>query len=45
MAIKHEAREPSTKPAVWARSEPGMVRAGPARISEPGSDMKLGTVG
>jgi hypothetical protein len=23
MANKHEAREPDTKPAVWARSEPG----------------------
>jgi hypothetical protein len=26
MANKHEAREPDTKPAVWARSEPGMAR-------------------
>jgi hypothetical protein len=30
---KHEAREPGTKPAVWARSEPGTTRfyAGPGR--------------
>jgi hypothetical protein len=26
MANKHEAREPDMKPAVWARSEPGMTR-------------------
>jgi hypothetical protein len=50
MANKHEAREPSTKPVVWARSEPDTARfyAGPgrsARISGPGSDRKLGTVG
>jgi hypothetical protein len=34
MAIKHEARDPGTKPAVWARSEPGMARfcAGPGRL-------------
>jgi hypothetical protein len=25
MAKKHEAREPGTKPAFWARSEPGTV--------------------
>jgi hypothetical protein len=31
MANKHEAREPGTKPAVWARSEPDKTRfdAGP----------------
>jgi hypothetical protein len=31
MSNKHEAREPGTKPAVWARSEPGTPRfyAGP----------------
>jgi hypothetical protein len=45
MSNKHEAREPGTKPVFWARSEPGMARAGPARISGPGSDRKLGTVG
>jgi hypothetical protein len=34
MANKHEAREPDTKPAVWARSEPGTIRfyAGPGRL-------------
>jgi hypothetical protein len=26
MANKHEAREPGTKPAVWARSESGTTR-------------------
>jgi hypothetical protein len=26
MANKHEAHEPGTKPAVWARSEPGTTR-------------------
>jgi hypothetical protein len=33
MANKHEAREPDTKPAVWARSEPGTARfyAGPGQ--------------
>jgi hypothetical protein len=36
MANKHEAREPSTKPVVWARSELGTTRfyVGPGR---PGS--------
>jgi hypothetical protein len=38
MANKHEAREPDTKPAVWARSEPGMD-------NRPGADRKLGTGG
>jgi hypothetical protein len=35
MTNKHEAREPSTKPVVWARSEPDMARfyAGLARPS------------
>jgi hypothetical protein len=30
---KHEAREPDTKPAVWARTEPGTTRfyTGPGR--------------
>jgi hypothetical protein len=34
MTNKHEAREPGTKPAVRARSEPGtaQVYAGPARL-------------
>jgi hypothetical protein len=52
MANKHEAREPGTKHAVWAWSEPGTarfyvgpVRPGPTGISGPGSDKKLGTVG
>jgi hypothetical protein len=33
MSNKHEAREPGTKPAVWARSEPGTARfyASPCR--------------
>jgi hypothetical protein len=33
MTNKHEAHEPGTKPAVWARSEPGTARfyAGPDR--------------
>jgi hypothetical protein len=49
MANKHEACEPGTKPAVWARSEPDTVRfyAGPGRPGtnkRPGSDKKLGTV-
>jgi hypothetical protein len=26
MANKHEAGDPGTKPAVWARSEPGTAR-------------------
>jgi hypothetical protein len=26
MANKHEAREPGTKPAVWAQSEPSTTR-------------------
>jgi hypothetical protein len=35
MANKHEAREPGTKPGVWARSEFGTARfyAGPGRPS------------
>jgi hypothetical protein len=34
MSNKHEAREPDTKPVIWARSEPGTVRfyAGPGRL-------------
>jgi hypothetical protein len=41
MAIKHEAREPGTKPAVWAWSEPGMARfyAGPGRL---GTNKRVG---
>jgi hypothetical protein len=41
MAIKHEAREPGTKPAVWARSEPSTTRfyAGPDR---PGTNKRAG---
>jgi hypothetical protein len=47
MSNKYEAREPGTKPAFWVWSEPGYMRAraGPARISGPGLDRKLGTVG
>jgi hypothetical protein len=49
MANKHEAREHDTKPAIWVRSEPDTARfyaaqTGPARISGPGLDRKLGTV-
>jgi hypothetical protein len=41
MANKHEAREPGTKPTVWARFEPGMTRfyAGPAR---PDTNKRVG---
>jgi hypothetical protein len=41
MANKHESREPGTKPAIWVRSEPDMVRfyAGPAR---PGTNKWVG---
>ena len=41
MSNKHEAREPGTKPAVWARSEPGTARfyAGPGR---PGTNKRAG---
>jgi hypothetical protein len=41
MANKHEAREPGTKPAVWARSEPGTARfyVGPGR---PGTNKQAG---
>jgi hypothetical protein len=40
MANKHDAREPSTKPAIWARSEPGTARfyAGPGR---PGTNKRV----
>jgi hypothetical protein len=38
MANKHEAREPDTKPAVWARSEPGTNK-------RTGLVRKLDTVG
>jgi hypothetical protein len=39
MANKHEDREPGTKPAVWARFEPGTDRfyAGPGR---PGTNKR-----
>jgi hypothetical protein len=41
MDNKHEAREPDTKPAVWARSEPGMARfySSPGR---PGTNKRVG---
>jgi hypothetical protein len=41
MSNKHEVREPSTKPVVWARSEPGTARfyAGPGR---PGTNKRAG---
>jgi hypothetical protein len=41
MVNKHETREPDTKPAVWARSEPGTTRfyAGPGR---PGTNKRVG---
>jgi hypothetical protein len=41
MANKHEAREPGTNPAVWARSEPGTTRfyAGSGR---PGTNKQAG---
>jgi hypothetical protein len=41
MTNKHEAREPGTKPIVWARSEPGTTRfyAGPGR---PGTNKRAG---
>jgi hypothetical protein len=41
MANKHEAREPSTKPAVWARSEPGTTRFY-AGLSRPGTNKQVG---
>jgi hypothetical protein len=40
MSNKHEAREPGTSPA---RLGSMRARAGPTRISGPGSDRKLGT--
>jgi hypothetical protein len=41
MSNKHEAREPDTKPVIWARSEPGTARfyAGPGR---PGTNKRAG---
>jgi hypothetical protein len=41
MANKHEVREPGTKPAVWAWSEPGTARfyAGPG---QPGTNKRAG---
>jgi hypothetical protein len=41
MSNKHEACEPGTKPAFWARSEPGTARlyAGPGR---PGTNKRAG---
>jgi hypothetical protein len=40
MANKHEAREPGTKPAVWARFEPDTAwfYAGPSR---PGTNKRV----
>jgi hypothetical protein len=41
MANKHETREPGTKPAVWARSEPSTARfyAGPG---QPATNKRVG---
>jgi hypothetical protein len=41
MSNKHEVREPGTKPAFWARSEPGTAQlyAGPGR---PGTNKRAG---
>jgi hypothetical protein len=41
MANKHEAREPGTKPAVWARSEPGTTRFY-AGLGRPGTNKWAG---
>jgi hypothetical protein len=41
MANKHEAREPGTKPAVWARSEPGTTRFSAGR-GRPDTNKRVG---
>jgi hypothetical protein len=41
MANKHEAHEPGTKPAVWARSEPGTTRFY-AGLGRPGTNKRVG---
>jgi hypothetical protein len=43
MTSKHEAREPGTKPAVWAQSEPGTnKRAGPWQETKHGGLVQPG---
>jgi hypothetical protein len=39
MSNKHEAREPGTKSAVWARSEPGTARLY-AGSDQPGTNKR-----
>jgi hypothetical protein len=41
MSNKHEAREPDTKPVVWARSEPGTTRFY-AGLGRPGTNKRAG---
>jgi hypothetical protein len=41
MSNKHEAREPDTKPAVWARSEPGTARLY-AGLGRPDTNKRVG---
>jgi hypothetical protein len=41
MSNKHEAREPGTKSAVWARSEPDMARFN-AGLGRPGTNKRAG---
>jgi hypothetical protein len=41
MVNKHEARELDTKPAVWARSEPGTARFYAGR-GQPGTNKRAG---
>jgi hypothetical protein len=41
MTNKHEAHEPSTKPAVWARSEPDMAQFY-VGLGQPGTNKQVG---
>jgi hypothetical protein len=41
MTNKHEAREPITKPTVWARPEPGMARIY-AGLDRPDTNKRAG---
>jgi hypothetical protein len=41
MSNKHEAREPGTKPVIWARSEPGTTRFY-AGLGRPGTNKRAG---